>query len=490
MESVNLLRKVLILLLALLVLVVLLLIFQFTDVVFAVWTKLQQVSGLFLWGYFLGVALIAGAGMVLGYKIWTVGRAKKQSDSSSVAAITLESLKQRLADARSKQFEFIDIEEEIALLEQAHAPVSLEVAFFGQVSTGKSSLIQTLIPDAQVEIDVIGGSTAQVARYAFQAGEGVSLTLLDMPGTHQMLAGEQLAQEIEFAARRAHFVVYVSDKDLMESDLLAISRLQDLDKPMIAVLNKTNLYLEEEKQALLRSWRARLDESIVVVSAVSGFEESVVRRYADGRSETVKRWHKGAVGELVVALAQMAGQRDGLLDRQKQALLALADERLSQQLQLARRERGEALVKAFARKAMLGGVAAVGPGTDVLIQGYLGMEMLKKLTELYGVTVKEVDLQTLIAEASGRIRSQLTLILALAGNVAKAFPGVGTVLGGASHALAYGLIFESLGKAVLQALEKSGGQWSADKVLVNFNEQLSHDLEKRAKDLVEGALKR
>ena len=66
---------------------------------------------------------------------------------------------------------------------------------------------------------------------------------------------------------------------------------------------------------------------------------------------------------------------------------------------------------------------------------------------------------------------------------------VGTVIGGASHAVAYGLIFESLGRATLQALEHSSqGALNTQNIMQNFEEQLHHDLETRAQSLVRLAL--
>ena len=170
--------------------------------------------------------------------------------------------------------------------------------------------------------------------------------------------------------------------------------------------------------------------------------------------------------------------------------MSLAHETLNHRLSHYRRERGEALVKNYARKAMLGGVAAVGPGTDILIQGYLGMDMLKHLTRLYDIPARDIDLQTLVEAASSKVKTQLTIILALAGNVCKAFPGIGTVIGGASHAVAYGLIFESLGRATLQALESGSDNINTQHIIQNFEEQLHNELETRAQNLVRLAIGR
>jgi len=48
------------------------------------------------------------------------------------------------------------------------------------------------------------------------------------------------------------------------------------------------------------------------------------------------------------------------------------------------------------------------------------------------------------------------LSLAVAGNGLKAFPGMGTVAGGLVHAVAYGLIFDALGRSLVMTLQKHG----------------------------------
>ena len=58
--------------------------------------------------------------------------------------------------------------------------------------------------------------------------------------------------------------------------------------------------------------------------------------------------------------------------------------------------------------------------------------------------------------ALGALAAQpLMQVLAIAGNALKAFPGLGTVGGGLVHAVAYGLVFDSLGRAVAATLSQA-----------------------------------
>lgn len=482
------LRKLVILLTTLIILVVFLIIFQFTDVAFRVWDRLQQTPGAFLAVYLAGVALIAAIGGLLLFRIWTAGRGKKPEKPASVP-LSLENVRERAASARAQGVDTSLIDADLQALDAPDEAATLEVAFFGKISTGKSSLIRTLLPDAHIETSVIGGSTASTQRYSYETG-GLTLTLLDMPGTHQAQQLASMEESLIQIVRRVHLVVYVLDQDMTDSDVRAIDSLHGFGKPLIVALNKANRYREADLAALKARIRQRLPADVRFVVTASAYPQEVQRVQADGTSARETRLYRGDVAELLAAFADLGARRADLSRAQQQALLALASDNLSLALRDYRRERGEAMVKAYARKAMLGGVAAVGPGTDILIQGYLGMDMVKALTKLYDVPVRDVDVQHLIEQASGKVKSQLTLILALAGNICKAFPGLGTVLGGASHAVAYGLIFESLGRAALAALEHSDGGINTQSIMNYFEDELQHDLEKRAKNLVRTVLER
>ena len=487
-NSVSLIRKAIILLTVLIVLVVLLLIFQFTDIAFRVWDRLQHTPPGFLVFYLIVISLIAAAGLILIWKIWTVGRNRRRGKAAAPERkrLSLEELQARAAAARAQGLDTSAIDAEIDAI--ATEPQELELAFFGKISTGKSSLIQTMLPNATIDTSIIGGSTTTIERYHYENARGLSLTLLDMPGTHQAGADGTLDQDVMTAARRVHIVAYVIDQDLTESDMISILRLHAFEKPMLVILNKTNLYNAAELDELKTRIRARLPEDIAFITAASAYRQPVRRQQPDGTALWEAREVPGNISALLQKLAQMTAARGTLTARNRDALISLADETLTQRLNHYRRERGEAMVKSYARKAMLGGVAAVGPGTDVIIQGYLGMDMLKNLTKLYNIPARDIDLQTLVEAASSKVKTHLTVILALAGNVCKAFPGVGTVIGGVSHAVAYGLIFESLGRATLQTLERGSDTFDSQHIMQHFEEQLKNDLETRAQSLVRLAL--
>ena len=166
------------------------------------------------------------------------------------------------------------------------------------------------------------------------------------------------------------------------------------------------------------------------------------------------------------------------------SVFVLAQQKLDAAVAAHRHVKAEAIVQSYSRKAVFGALAAVSPGTDVLIQGYLGFNLIKELCALYEVPAREIDMQRFLDLAGNQIKRSLNLLLALVGNIFKAFPGMGTVVGGMMHAVVYGLIFESLGKAVTSSLESRGDLVSGP-ALRMFEDNLSENLEARAKRLAQ-----
>ena len=153
------------------------------------------------------------------------------------------------------------------------------------------------------------------------------------------------------------------------------------------------------------------------------------------------------------------------------ALLAHVDAGLAAGERALRTERGEQVVARYTRRAVVGALAAVAPGTDLVIQGALATAMLRELCAIHDLRVRDVDLDAFLTRAGGLVRTTTSVTLAIAGNALKAFPGLGTLGGGLLHAVAYGLIFDSLGRAISQTLTDANAL-DRDATLATFRREL------------------
>jgi hypothetical protein len=63
-----------------------------------------------------------------------------------------------------------------------------------------------------------------------------------------------------------------------------------------------------------------------------------------------------------------------------------------------------------------------------------------------------VQIEDFVRQARLTVRTGSSIVLAVAGNALKAFPGLGTLGGGVLHAFAYALIFDAMGRALSASL--------------------------------------
>jgi hypothetical protein len=191
---------------------------------------------------------------------------------------------------------------------------------------------------------------------------------------------------------------------------------------------------------------------------------------------------------LVVAINRLLEQSVEDIDaRRDRAVFSLAQEKLQDAEQRYREQRSEQIVRSSTRKAIIGALAAISPGTDIIIQSYVGTTMTRALCRLYGAAPRDLDIEEFLALSQSRVGRALPLTLAVAGNGLKAFPGIGTVAGGLVHAVAYGLIFDALGHSLVHTLKKHG-ELKPETAAKEFEEGISEHIEAGVRQVARMAL--
>ena len=201
---------------------------------------------------------------------------------------------------------------------------------------------------------------------------------------------------------------------------------------------------------MLRALRERygdVTDAQIVVSA--GGLERFERQLPDGRREHVERERLPDVNALKKLLAGFAKLGSAQLESSREAAVLTSIAGKADTLTNDARDRdASAVVAKYTKRAVVGALAAVVPGSDLVIQGVLGTALIRELAQLYGVSVRDVDIDKFLSHIKLTVRTSTSIVLAIAGNALKAFPGLGTLGGGALHAIAYGLLVDSLGRAV------------------------------------------
>ncbi|MEJ8569502.1 GTPase [Elongatibacter sediminis] len=445
-----------------------------TDTALSVWSYLREAPAWLRLAYF-GLAIAVPLVTVVLFWSW-LRPGRKPDKPDRAAPADYDSLHDELTEAGQAGVDVGPALEEIREQRRRKASGELYIALFGEVSSGKSSLVNALVPEANVETDPRAGTTACIRRHEWTAPSGDRIVVSDLPGFN--FEDDTAAME---ETRRAHLVIFLCDADLTGSQAEPLRRLAAEGKPVVLALNKSDRYTSEEIDVLTQrlAERSGLPEHDVVAIRTGGREE-VVRLLGSGIEQRESRDREPQIEPLLVAVQRRLDENRDLMESLRDtAVLLLASEKLDRARREHRDEQAAEQITRYSRRAVVGALAAVAPGSDLVIQSVLATQLIRELSRIHDVPVKELQIDAFLQLAGSRLKNMTAITLAIAGNAMKAFPGVGTISGGVVHAIAYGMIFDSLGKAAAATLA-SRGELRPLPAAVAFEEELNANLESGA----------
>lgn len=462
-----------------------------TESALNVWDRLRQGPAWLLYGYVTLMVLLVLSCLWLIWR-YVIPRRRSLADAAKVKTpVSEETLQERLESAQVAGVDTYDARQELQRLSERKAGGKVHLAMFGEISRGKSSLIRALLPSARVEVSAVGGSTREIREYHWDGPNGATLSLTDVPGISGPDAlFDKMAKE---EALRAHVVLFICDGDLSRQETKALAELLQLEKPVILVLNKADRYDDKDLDRLLprlgeRAANLRGGSSVLVVPVSAGGEQEITVVQGGEAESQDTRAREPNVAQLMLALNEVLRGNFGALEQSRdRSVFRLAAEKLDAAETEYRARRAEEIVRASTRKAIIGALAAISPGTDIVIQGYLATALTRELCALYGISARDLDVEQFLDLSQSRAGRALPLTLAVAGNGLKAFPGIGTVAGGLVHAVAYGLLFDALGRSLAQSLAE-GETFTPQQAAADFEENLGEHLEAGVRRVAQIAL--
>ena len=371
------------------------------------------------------------------------------------------------------------LQKELQQLEQMTEKLQtgrVHLVVFGEISTGKSALINALLGNARTEVNVQGGWTRDVwhltwdgCGYRVPGFADSEVVLIDTPGLNEVDGASRtsIAQE---AAARADLILFVTDSDLNETEYTALVELSQSNKPILLVLNKIDLYTKEQLDKLLGvlkgpRLKGLIDEHDVILTAADPKPVEYVIEAADGSTRTEFRKPPPQIEPLRVRILEV-------LEREGQALVALnaamyAADRSDRMAAMRIRMRedhaqmtiwGYAVTKSVA--VALNPVAVV----DVLGGSAVDVAMVITLAEVYGIKFSRANatqLITSILKAAGWVMLSEAAVHA-ASSVFKGLTlGYGTVITALPQGAAAGYGSYVVGQAARYYFQH-GASWAGD----------------------------
>ncbi len=194
------------------------------------------------------------------------------------------------------------IESELAkifALEEKLDQSAIAIAVFGMVSRGKSSLINALLGQKLSETGATHGTTKDVVVYTWDLpsppaplprGEGskrIQLRLIDTQGIDEV--GGEIRGDIALeAAKQADLILFAIAGDMTRVEQEAIANLQKSYKPILLVLNKTDLYPECDRNSIHQAlqnveMQKLISPQEIVLTSAAPKPVKVRLQYSDGR---------------------------------------------------------------------------------------------------------------------------------------------------------------------------------------------------------------
>ncbi|HYQ73452.1 MAG TPA: hypothetical protein VET88_16200, partial [Gammaproteobacteria bacterium] len=122
----------------------------------SLWQQLQEAP---VW---VVVMIATIAGLMLGFGgwlIWMIIRPVRTGKAKVVEHLTEAELEAHLETAAATGIDVESARRELEELARRRQLEAVHLALFGEISSGKSSLINALLPGARVQTNVIGGTT-------------------------------------------------------------------------------------------------------------------------------------------------------------------------------------------------------------------------------------------------------------------------------------------------------------------------------------------
>jgi len=398
-----------------------------------------------------------------------------------------ESLRELIEDSRlpagireSLAHDYDAVEGMLDKLQHGH----LHIAVFGRVSTGKSSLLNALIGEQRFAVSPLHGETKKSSMQQWSEVEAAGVFLIDTPGLDE--AGgevrEELAKEV---AHRSDLVIFVLDGDITDSERSALRTLLKQGRPVVVALNKSDLYTQSEREALLATVREKTvglvqTEDVLAVAAQPRAQQ-VIEIDDDGNETSSTREREPEIYDLRLRLWEIF-ENEGKTLAALNASLFAAD--LSDQVGVrmlhARREIGDRLVRTY---CVAKGVAVAFnpiPVADLFAAAFIDVGMVVHLSKVYDLPISRREAGSLVSVIAAEAAALMGTVWAL--NIVSSALKVGTaglstiVTAGAQGAIAYYSTYV-VGRIAAEYLSKgkSWGEGGPKQVVNEILDSLDRD---------------
>ena len=317
-----------------------------------------------------------------------------------------ESLKKVVSSVETlSTSERVMLEEDIQELENMLQKLDnslIEITAFGEVSTGKSALLNALLRKKVFPTGAEHGKTKEIHAEDWNTLVHESrflanscIRLVDTPGLNEV-DGSHRAEMAKKMSLRSDMILFVVDSDLNHIEHEALIDLGKADKPIIVVLNKTDIMSEKQVNEIRESiLKDKLPPQVMandLINASADPKEKEVTVVRNGKEHTALRQPKPDVEDVKLRILEYL-KRDGKgLVALNGAMFAsdVSDKIVRSKIELRKQEAEKVVWKYAAGKASAAALIPV-PVIDLIGAGVADVRMVIHLGKIYGFEIKKLE---------------------------------------------------------------------------------------------------
>ena len=242
------------------------------------------------------IVLLAIAAIWLGWLAWRTRAGRPEPTPVPTDVIRAASVQTDQAEGVIRQVKDesarAELNRELGELRAGRELREFHLVIFGTGSAGKTSLINALMGRDVGKTEAVMGTTQHAESHTYSM-DGVDgrVFLTDTPGLSEIgTGGAAREQEARGLATKADLLIFVLDHDLIRTEFEPLSALVRQGKRSIVLLNKTDRFSDEDRDAILAKLRERLRGLVAADDVVAGAAAprpiAVRARRADGSTET------------------------------------------------------------------------------------------------------------------------------------------------------------------------------------------------------------
>ena len=262
----------------------------------------------------------------------------------------------------------------------------VRVGVYGKAGVGKSSILNTLLNEDYFKTDIVNGSTEEIELKDLSLEKGLIKTIefIDFPGFDIYTITNKYKNKINII--NLDLILFIVSGDLNRVELSELNYLLNNGKKIIIILNKVDIWNNEERHTILNNIKDKLPKDFIIPIIINSNKESNSLRFNESLNDYfMKTIHSFGHSIIIYNTLQIASKLASIIK----------EKRLSK-----RRKEAQKIIGKFA--TLKASSVALNPllFLDIASSFALDTALIHELSKVYGLKIRKNSAKKLIKTIS------------------------------------------------------------------------------------------